>query len=45
VHAGRTHVDLTMPMDSASLPIRRVGLDANPGWMPDLGRVVLFHFE
>lgn len=45
VHAGRTHVDLTMPMDSASLPIRRAGLDADPGWMPDLGRIVLFHFE
>ncbi len=42
--AGRTHVDLYMPMDQVSLPIRCAGLDRDPGWVPDLGRIVLFHF-
>ncbi len=42
---GRTHVDLTLPMNAISLPARRAGLDRDPGWVPDLGRVVLFHFE
>ena len=42
--AGRTHVDLYMPMDQVSLGIRRAGLDRDPGWVPDLGHIVLFHF-
>jgi hypothetical protein len=40
----RTHVDLVMNMDQISVPARFAGLDANPGWVPDLGRVVNFHF-
>jgi hypothetical protein len=40
----RTHVDLVMNMDQVSVPARFAGLDANPGWVPDLGRVVNFHF-
>jgi hypothetical protein len=43
--AGRTHIDLHMTMDQISLPIRRAGFDRDPGWMPDLGRIVLFHFD
>jgi hypothetical protein len=43
--ASRTHIDLHMDMDQISLPIRRAGLDRDPGWMPDLGRIVLFHFD
>jgi hypothetical protein len=43
--AGRTHIDLYMPMDEISLPIRRAGLDRDPSWVPDLGRIVLFHFD
>jgi hypothetical protein len=43
--AGRTHIDLHMAMDQISLPIRRAGFDRDPGWMPDLGRIVLFHFD
>jgi hypothetical protein len=42
--AGRTHVDLYMTMDQISIPIRRAGLDCDPSWVPDLGRIVLFHF-
>ena len=40
----RTHVDLVTPMDNISLPARRAGLDWDPGWLPDYGRVVQFHF-
>jgi len=43
--AGRTHIDLYMDMDQISLPIRRAGFDRDPSWMPDLGRIVLFHFD
>ncbi|WP_201365158.1 hypothetical protein [Dictyobacter formicarum] len=42
---SRTHIDLYMNMDQISLPIRRVGLDRNPGWVPDLARIILFHFD
>jgi hypothetical protein len=42
---SRTHVDLVLPLDRICLPIRRAGLDRDPGWRPDLGRIVLFHFD
>jgi hypothetical protein len=42
---SRTHVDLVLALDGICLPIRRAGLDRDPGWRPDLGRIVLFHFE
>jgi hypothetical protein len=41
---SRTHIDLHLPLDSIRTPVRRAGLDQDPGWVPDLGRVVLFHF-
>ena len=40
-----SHVDLVMEMSQISVPVRLAGLDANPGWVPELGRVVTFHFE
>lgn len=40
-----SHVDLVMRLDAISLPVRRAGLDANPGWLPHFGRVVTFHFQ
>jgi hypothetical protein len=40
-----THVDLLMEMSQVSLAARRAGLDASPGWVRDLVRVVSFHFE
>jgi hypothetical protein len=43
--AGRTHIDLHMSMVEINLPIRRAGLDRDPSWVPDLGRIVLFHFD
>ncbi|MBZ5621148.1 MAG: hypothetical protein LAQ69_20840 [Acidobacteriia bacterium] len=39
-----SHVDLVMGMRQISVPVRMAGLDANPGWVPELGRVVTFHF-
>jgi len=39
-----SHVDLVMGMNQISVPVRLAGLDANPGWMPELGRVITFHF-
>ena len=45
LYCTATHVDLVMRMDQIALPVRRAGLDADPGWLPDLARVVSFHFE
>jgi len=42
---SRTHVDLRMSMEEISIPVRRAGLDRNPGWVPDLARIVYFHFD
>ncbi|MCU0491971.1 MAG: hypothetical protein MUD01_10305, partial [Chloroflexaceae bacterium] len=41
---GPTHVEVVMPLDAIDLRARRVGLDRDPGWLPQVGRVVLFHF-
>jgi hypothetical protein len=40
-----SHVDVTFPLVSIWLPARLAGLDVDPGWVPWLGRVVLFHYE
>jgi hypothetical protein len=40
-----THVDLHMTMDQVDIAVRLAGLDANPGWVPALGRVITFYFE
>lgn len=45
LHLSRSHVDIVMPLNSISLPIRLAGLDVDPGWLPDYGRVVQFHYE
>jgi hypothetical protein len=44
VGATRTHVDVHMGVDQVTLPVRLAGLDANPGWVPELARVVTFSF-
>ena len=43
--ANRTHVDLHMSLEESNIAVRRAGLDGDPGWVPDLGRIVYFHFE
>jgi hypothetical protein len=40
-----SHVDLVMPLDGVSLPVRLAGLDFDPGWLPAYGRVVQVHYE
>ncbi len=44
VTISRTHVDLFLPMEQIDLVARRSGLDQDPGWAPDFGRIVTFHF-
>jgi len=44
LYVTSTHVDLVMAMSEISLPVRLAGLDANPGWAPEFGRVITFHF-
>ena len=41
----RTDLDVTLPIDSADVRIRRIGLDLDPGWLPWFGRVVRFHYK
>jgi hypothetical protein len=40
----RTHVDVVLSLEDVDLPVRVAGLDRDPGWVPMLGRIVLFHF-
>lgn len=42
---NRTHVDVLLDLDTVDLDARVAGLDRDPSWVPDLGRVVAFHFE
>jgi hypothetical protein len=39
-----THIDLYLTMAQADIRLRSVGLDRDPGWIPDLGYIILFHF-
>jgi hypothetical protein len=45
IAATRTHIDIVLPLDRLDIRVRRAGLDADPGWVPWLGRVVTFHYE
>lgn len=45
LYVTSTHVDLVLPLSAVSLPVRLAGLDRSPGWLPEFGRVILFHFE
>jgi len=45
IHLTCSHLDVVTGLDQIWLPARRAGLDRNPGWLPDYGRVVLLHFE
>jgi hypothetical protein len=45
VLVSRTHVDVVLPLSDVDLAARRTGLDQDPGWVGELGRIVLFHFE
>lgn len=45
LHCTPTHVDLVLELSGLSFEARRAGLDASPGWVRDLMRVVTFHYE
>ena len=40
-----THLEVLFGLDQADLRVRRLGLDVDPGWLPWLERVVVFHFD
>lgn len=44
IHLTRTHVDVYMSLQAIAMPLRVAGLDRDPGWRADYGRVVQFHF-
>jgi hypothetical protein len=44
LYVTASHIDLVIRIESASLPIRRVGLDRSPGWLRPIGRVIHIHF-
>jgi hypothetical protein len=44
VSATATHVDVVFPLNAVDLTIRRETLDASPGWVPWLGRILTFHY-
>jgi hypothetical protein len=45
LYVTRAHVDLVTSLECISLPARLAGLDRDPGWAGDWGRVVSFHFQ
>lgn len=44
VRVTSTHVDVVLSLEDVDLTVRAAGLDRDPGWVPLLGRIVLFHF-
>ena len=45
LHVTATHIDFVTDINNSSIHIRKAGLDRNPGWLPQWGRVVKFHFQ
>ncbi|GAB3866200.1 hypothetical protein GCM10028801_38160 [Nocardioides maradonensis] len=45
VLVSRTHVDVVLGLGEIDIDARLAGLDRDPGWLPALGRIVLFHFD
>lgn len=45
IHVSRTHLDVVFRLDQIDLDVRVSGLDQDPGWVPQLGRIIAFHFE
>jgi hypothetical protein len=40
-----SNLDLVASIESISLAVRMAGLDSDPGWVPEFGRFIRFHFE
>ena len=45
LYLSSSHVDVVMPLSGIKLAVRLAGLDLDPGWLPDYGRVIQFHFD
>jgi hypothetical protein len=45
VAVSSTHWDVAFDINQTDLRLRRLALDADPGWVPWLGRVVTFHYR
>lgn len=45
IFASGAHLDLTASVEDIDLTARLAGLDRDPGWQPDFGRAIYFHFE
>lgn len=45
IYISSSHIDLVTGIDNTRFTLRRAGLDQDPGWLPDYGRVVLIHFS
>lgn len=45
IYVSAVHLDMVFGLESINLAVRLAGLDASPGWLPEVLRVVLFHFE
>jgi hypothetical protein len=45
VFAAPAHLDVMIPMTELRLPVRRAGLDLDPGWSPRFGRIIAFHYR
>lgn len=44
IYLSPAHVDLVMDLKEVNMAARLVGLDVDPGWVPELARVIRFHF-
>jgi hypothetical protein len=40
-----SHVDVVLDLQGIDIHGRIAGLDRDPGWVPDLARIIAFHFE
>ena len=40
-----SNLDLIASIESISLGVRMAGLDSDPGWIPEFGRFIRFHFK
>ncbi|VVB91311.1 Uncharacterised protein [uncultured archaeon] len=45
IYATSSHIDIIISLEDISIEARMSGLDRDPGWVANLGRVVKFHFE
>ena len=45
IHVTSCHIDFIAPLENISLSARLAGLDRDPGWIAEVARVVLFHFD